>query len=81
MQKQETGYVWCYYIEGRISETQAASKGLSKNDELFFESIIREPVEEVVKDFRKTDLYTDEFLKDTWILWFFLYYKFLIFYT
>ena len=81
MQKQQTGYVWCYYIESRISETQAASKGLSKNDELFFESIICEPVEEVVKDFRKTDLYTDEFLKDTWILWFFLYYKFLIFYT
>lgn len=30
----------------------------------FFESIIQDPVDQVVKDFRKTNLYTEEFLKD-----------------
>ena len=32
--------------------------------EKFFESVIKDPIEEVVEDFRKTDLYTEEFLKD-----------------
>ena len=30
----------------------------------FFEMAIRDPIEEVVEDFRKTNLYTEEFLKD-----------------
>lgn len=30
----------------------------------FFESIIRDPIAEVVEDFRKTNLYPKEFLKD-----------------
>ena len=30
----------------------------------FFESIINDPIDEVVKDFKKTNLYTEEFLKD-----------------
>ncbi len=30
----------------------------------FFESIIRDPVDQVVEDFRKTNLYTEEFLGD-----------------
>lgn len=30
----------------------------------FFESVIKSPIKEVVEDFRKTDLYTEEFLKD-----------------
>ena len=30
-----------------------------------FEFIIRVPVEEVVEDFRKTDLYTEDFLRDS----------------
>lgn len=30
----------------------------------FFELVIRDPIEEVVEDFRKTNLYTEEFLKD-----------------
>ena len=32
--------------------------------ERFFESVIRDPIEEVVEDFRKTNLYSEEFLKD-----------------
>jgi len=32
--------------------------------EKFFESIIKDPIEEVVEDFRKTNLYTEDFLKD-----------------
>jgi len=30
----------------------------------FFELIIKDPIKEVVEDFRKTNLYTKEFLKD-----------------
>ncbi len=30
----------------------------------FFDSITRDPINLVVQDFRKTDLYTEEFLKD-----------------
>lgn len=30
----------------------------------FFETAVQDPVEEVVEDFRKTDLYTEEFLSD-----------------
>ena len=30
----------------------------------FFESIIKDPIEEVVKDFKKANLYTKGFLKD-----------------
>ena len=32
--------------------------------EQFFQTAIREPIEDVVEDFRKTDLYTKEFLSD-----------------
>lgn len=30
----------------------------------FFEFIVKDPVSQVVDDFRKTDLYTEEFLRD-----------------
>lgn len=30
----------------------------------FFELIIKDPIEETVEDFRKTNLYTENFLKD-----------------
>lgn len=30
----------------------------------FFESIIQDPIDQVVEDFRKTNLYTEEFLRD-----------------
>ena len=30
----------------------------------FFEVILKDPVADVVEDFRKTDLYSDDFLKD-----------------
>lgn len=30
----------------------------------FFESMIKDPIEEVVNDFSETDLYSKEFLKD-----------------
>lgn len=29
-----------------------------------FESVIKDPIQEVVDDFRRTNLYTNEFLKD-----------------
>jgi len=29
-----------------------------------FESVVHDPVEELIDDFRKTDLYADEFLRD-----------------
>lgn len=29
-----------------------------------FETVLKDPIEEVVEDFRRTKLYTDEFLKD-----------------
>ena len=32
--------------------------------EKFFELIVKDPIEEVVGDFRKTNLYTENFLKD-----------------
>ena len=32
--------------------------------EKFFESVVKDPIEEVVGDFRKTNLYTEDFLKD-----------------
>ena len=30
----------------------------------FFEMIIKDPIEEVVEDFKKTNLYTEDFLRD-----------------
>jgi hypothetical protein len=30
----------------------------------FFELVVKDPVEEVVEDFRKTNLYSEKFLKD-----------------
>ncbi|NCT00232.1 hypothetical protein CO116_00235 [Candidatus Falkowbacteria bacterium CG_4_9_14_3_um_filter_38_19] len=32
--------------------------------EKFFELIVKDPIEEVVEDFRKTNLYTEDFLRD-----------------
>lgn len=32
--------------------------------EKFFELIVKDPIEELVEDFRKTNLYTKEFLRD-----------------
>lgn len=32
--------------------------------ERFFGLLIKDPIEEVVEDFRRTDLYTEKFLKD-----------------
>ncbi len=40
------------------------AKAYQKLTKRFFEFIIQAPAEEVVEDFRKTDLYTDDFLKD-----------------
>ena len=30
----------------------------------FFDALLKDPVEEVIADFRKSDLYTEEFLRD-----------------
>ena len=30
----------------------------------FFQTVVKEPIEDIVKDFRKTNLYTKEFLGD-----------------
>lgn len=42
------------------AQAQAYQKVMSN----FFESIIKNPIQEVVEDFKKTDLYTEEFIKD-----------------
>ncbi len=40
------------------------AKAYQKLTKHLFESVIQAPLEEVVEDFRKTNLYTDDFLKD-----------------
>ncbi|MBI4652795.1 hypothetical protein HY750_00890 [Candidatus Kuenenbacteria bacterium] len=49
-------------IEYQKLKTQANAyqKIMSK----FFEFVIKDPIQEVTEDFRKTDLYSEEFLKD-----------------
>ena len=40
------------------------AKAYEKLAEKFFADAINDPVEDIVSDFRKTDLYTEEFLGD-----------------
>jgi hypothetical protein len=40
------------------------AKAYRRFSEQFFQAIIREPIEDVVQDFRTTNLYTEEFLTD-----------------
>ncbi len=40
------------------------SKAYEKLAKDFFESVVKDPVDEVVSDFKKTNLYTNEFLED-----------------
>jgi glucan phosphoethanolaminetransferase (alkaline phosphatase superfamily) len=40
------------------------AKAYEKLAESFYQNTLNEPVEAIVSDFRKTNLYTDEFLKD-----------------
>lgn len=49
-------------VEYRKLKQQAdAYKKITKR---IFESVIRAPLEEVIEDFRQTELYTDDFLED-----------------
>ena len=45
----------------RLKRQAAAYKKLAG---LLFERVMRDPIEEVVEDFRKTDVYTDGFLHE-----------------
>ena len=45
----------------RLKREAAAYRGVAQR---FYESILSDPIEEVVEDFRKTNLYTGEFLED-----------------
>ena len=40
------------------------AKAYEKLAESIFVNVINDPVEDIVSDFRKTDLYTEEFLTD-----------------
>jgi hypothetical protein len=46
------------------SKLRSQAKAYEKLAKGFFENIVKDPIEEVVKDFEKTGLYTDEFLDD-----------------
>lgn len=45
----------------KLKQQADAYKKITKR---IFESVIRAPLEEVIEDFRQTDLYTDDFLED-----------------
>ena len=45
----------------RLVSKAKAYDELAKN---FFESVVEDPVENVVKDFKKSGLYSDDFIKD-----------------
>ncbi len=45
----------------KLKQQADAYKKITKR---IFESVIRAPLEEVVEDFRQTELYTDDFLED-----------------
>ena len=46
------------------SKLKRQSDAYKKLSSRFFEFMIKDPIEEVVSDFRKTSLYTKEFLTD-----------------
>lgn len=43
---------------------RSQAKAYEKLAKGFFENIVKDPIDEVVKDFRKTGQYSDEFLDD-----------------
>ena len=45
----------------KLKQQADAYKKITKR---IFESVIRAPLEEVIEDFRQTELYTDDFLED-----------------
>lgn len=45
----------------RLKQQASAYRKLTMH---LFESIVKAPIEDVVENFRSTDLYTDDFLKD-----------------
>lgn len=45
----------------RLKQQASAYRKLTMH---LFESIVKVPIEDVVENFRSTDLYTDDFLKD-----------------
>jgi hypothetical protein len=50
--------------KAEYKKLQQQAKAYQKLTGQLFKSIIRDPIQDVIQDFRKTDLYTDEFLKD-----------------
>jgi len=50
--------------KNKYSELKRQADAYKKISSRFFESIVKDSIEEVVNDFRKTNLYTKEFLTD-----------------
>ncbi|MEK7634539.1 MAG: hypothetical protein AAB396_01475 [Patescibacteria group bacterium] len=46
------------------SKLKRQAEAYKKLSSRFFESIVKDPIGEVVNDFRKTNLYAEEFLSD-----------------
>lgn len=65
-------YLWYIYRnmsnitipKNEYSKLKRQANAYKKLSGRLFEFIIKDPVDEVVKDFRETKLYTEEFLKD-----------------
>lgn len=49
--------------KNEYEQLKRQAKAYQKFTAKLFESVIQDPIEEVIKDFRKTNLYTEEFLK------------------
>ena len=50
--------------KNKYSELKRQADAYKKLSSRFFESIVKDSIEEVVNDFRKTNSYTKEFLTD-----------------
>ena len=50
--------------KNEYSKLRRQSDAYKKLSSRFFEFMIKDPIEEVINDFRKTNLYTKEFLAD-----------------
>ncbi|MGR3318599.1 MAG: hypothetical protein ACUZ8O_08980 [Candidatus Anammoxibacter sp.] len=50
--------------EKEYQKLKQQSKAYEKLTKRLFESVVRTPVDEVIEDFRKSNIYTEDFLKD-----------------
>lgn len=50
--------------KNEYSKLKKQADAYKKLSSRLFESLIKDPIEEIINDFRKADLYTNEFLAD-----------------